>query len=177
MRRADFCLPESEPSPIADEALHRLSDGMGQQRSRPTRSIAPALAGNPGRARLQSINVSILLRFVADQAGVRQPLRLAYDGFSKRAVRIDEHGDTPDRWYGLDQKLEPLCQEFVVHGGNTRDVASGPAEAGDDTKLNGIARGAEHDRNSRGCGLCVDRRRHACRCRDHRHAAADQVSH
>ena len=73
------------------------------------------------------------------------------------------------------QKPDLLWREFHVHGTDTGDVAARSIEAGDETSLDRIGAGQEHDRNCRGRSLSRECRCDAARRGDYGHPAACQV--
>src|SRR5262245_34171940 len=72
--------------------------------------------------------------------------------------RVDENGNDVRGGDQLVQQLQSLRSELHVQSNHAREIASRSAEGSDQTKLDRVAAGIEHDRNRSGC----------CPCREHR---------
>src|SRR5215831_3502260 len=73
------------------------------------------------------------------------------------------------------QQPEPLGRKLGIHIAHAGDIAAGSVDAIDETDLDRVGRGAEHDRNGRGGGLRGDRSDHGARCREYSHPATHQI--
>src|SRR6516225_2709640 len=72
--------------------------------------------------------------------------------------RVDENGNDVRGGDQLVQQLQSLRSELHIRSNHAREITSRSAEGGDETKLDRVAAGIEHDWNRSGC----------CPCREHR---------
>ena len=80
-------------------------------------------------------------------------------GLGIRSARIPEHGNRRRLGHKLAQQTQPLRANRLPKNTDTRDVATRPVEAGDETVADRVAPGREDDRDRRGRGLGGECRR------------------
>ena len=84
----------------------------------------------------------------------RGSLQVPQLGFRVRALGVDKRGNHLYCRHQLVQQLKPLGLKLQVLGHYAGEVAAGPAQTRDETKLNRIDSDPKDNRNRGGCGVC-----------------------
>jgi hypothetical protein len=74
----------------------------------------------------------------------------AFDSIHPRVHRPSQDGDAGGCRNRLLEQLQPFCHEFAKHERQTCYVTRGPGQAGDESRLDGIANGDDNNWNRRG---------------------------
>src|SRR5262245_62822111 len=104
----------------------------------------------------------------------RRELRVPRLTLGKLIGWVDEERNDSRHGDDLMQQLELLRRNLHIQRGHARDVAARSAQAGDQSKLDWVARGLKYDRNC--CGRCLGGE--SCRGangHNHGYLATDQI--
>ena len=86
---------------------------------------------------------------------MRHPLDVSPIGLGNRIARVHEKSKNIGFRHQVVQQFQLLCHERVAKRAHSRDVPTGPIEAGDKAKFDGITAGEKDNRN--GCGRSLGR--------------------
>src|SRR5262249_27075748 len=123
------------------------------------------------------------LRFLARSQDENLTLDLACRGFDFflifgrfRSVWVGQNADRRVLWNELAEKLQAFREQRAGGHRDARDIAPGPAEAGDHAGLQDDIAAEENDRNGGCAGGCRFHDSGPAGRSDHRHAAVDQIA-
>ena len=105
----------------------------------------------------------------------RRFLHVSYHGLGFRVVRVHQQGDHLGLGNQLAKQFEPLGRQLVEEDAETRNVAAGPGEIGDQAGPDRITDAGEDDRDRRGSAFRRQCRREAAAGHDHVDLAAGEV--